>query len=576
MKYLLGVFLLFSFSFYSYSQKRVLTTYGLEGLDLSIPKFVKDSLEANKVARSIIGQLHALSYLGASLDSSKNDSTNYHFYFERGKVFKWVNLHPGNLPVEDQGNIDLSGRLFLNKPFNGKQLNNLFKRIINYYENRGYPFASVQLDSVSINSNNEINASLKLAKNSYYKVDSFLVKGNIKVSQRYLLNYLNIKEGQAYNENSISQISKRFREIPFLIEKKPHEIQFFEEGVKILVYPEKKRASRFDGILGLLTEEETGKIEFTGDIDLNLINSFNKGEKIGFNWRKLKGNSQDLNLDLEYPFIFNTDFGLGYHFKLFRRDTTFIDLSNRLGVNYSIGAAEYIDVFIENKSSRLLSKNSFLNNPQSLPNLGDVSINQFGVGYRVKRYDYLLNPTKGVGLATNFAVGTKRLEKIAALEEENPNIYDGIELNTIQYSALLDFSWFIKVGKRSTILLRTQSATIYSENIYQNELLRIGGLKILRGFDEESISASLYSVNTAEYRFLLDRNSFFSLFTDLAYYESEFVGTYSKDTPIGIGAGISFETKAGIFSFNYAIGQQQNNPLDFRAAKIHFGFINIF
>ena len=48
------------------------------------------------------------------------------------------------------------------------------------------------------------------------------------------------------------------------------------------------------------------------------------------------------------------------------------------------------------------------------------------------------------------------------------------------------------------------------------------------------------------------------------------------DQPIGYGAGISFETKAGIFSINYAIGQQKGNPPDMKAAKVHFGIVNRF
>ena len=48
------------------------------------------------------------------------------------------------------------------------------------------------------------------------------------------------------------------------------------------------------------------------------------------------------------------------------------------------------------------------------------------------------------------------------------------------------------------------------------------------------------------------------------------------DAPYGYGAGISFETKAGIFSINYAIGQQQGNPPDLKAARVHFGIVSSF
>src|SRR5690606_37052388 len=137
------------------------------------------------------------------------------------------------------------------------------------------------------------------------------------------------------------------------------------------------------------------------------------------------------------------------------------------------------------------------------------------------------------------------------------------------YNGYLKAQLFNALGERSTVLLGNQSALGHSESLFQNELLRIGGLKTLRGFDEESINASLYSIFTLEYRFLLDRNSYFSVFSDAAYYENKSQDTFIKDTPVGIGAGLSFETAAGIFTLNYALGRQFDNPFYFRAGKVH-------
>lgn len=98
---------------------------------------------------------------------------------------------------------------------------------------------------------------------------------------------------------------------------------------------------------------------------------------------------------------------------------------------------------------------------------------------------------------------------------------------------------------------------------------------MLRGFDEEAIFASLFSVVTLEYRFLLSKNSYFNLFYDAAYVENRADG-YENDFPFGFGAGLAFETKAGLFGVSYALGRQQSAPIDFRAAKIHFGYVNYF
>jgi len=98
----------------------------------------------------------------------------------------------------------------------------------------------------------------------------------------------------------------------------------------------------------------------------------------------------------------------------------------------------------------------------------------------------------------------------------------------------------------------------------------------LRGFDEESIYASSFSILTLEYRFILEQNSYLYVFGDGAWYENNEVSRYIQDTPFGFGAGISFETKAGIFSINYALGKQFSNPIELRSGKIHFGIVNYF
>jgi hemolysin activation/secretion protein len=129
---------------------------------------------------------------------------------------------------------------------------------------------------------------------------------------------------------------------------------------------------------------------------------------------------------------------------------------------------------------------------------------------------------------------------------------------------------------RSVILTAYHGSVFIGNEIFQNELFRLGGFQLLRGFDEQSIYASQYHVGTLEYHYLLSQNSFFYLFIDGSYVQNEIAIPVLNDFPYGIGAGVNFETKAGIFALSYAVGAQQNNPIEFRAAKIHFGYVNYF
>lgn len=66
------------------------------------------------------------------------------------------------------------------------------------------------------------------------------------------------------------------------------------------------------------------------------------------------------------------------------------------------------------------------------------------------------------------------------------------------------------------------------------------------------------------------------LFWNGAWYANTVRTPVISDRPYGFGAGLNFETGAGIFSLYYAVGRQFNNPVEFNKAKVHFGFVNYF
>jgi outer membrane protein assembly factor BamA len=532
--------------------------------ELALPQIKKE-------LSNVLAQLQQQAYLTATFDSIIIDSTHYHAFIDLGKTFQWTSLTNKNIDEEVLSKIGFRDKLYNNRPFNARQLKNFFKKIITYYENNGYPFAAIGLDSTKIN-DNKLSAQLFLEKNKLYKIDSVLIKGNARITSQYIKNYIRIKDGDFYNEESVRKISARIKELPFVTEEKPWKVVFTEKESKILLYLKKKQASRFDGILGVLPDDETGKLRLTGDLKLNLINSFHNGEKIEFNWRAIQENTQDLKFNVLYPFLVNTPLGLDYNFKLYKKDTTFIDVSHKIGLRYILKGSNYLKLFFHNKSSSLLSQAGF-STLTVLPSYADVSSQLYGLEIHNEKLDYLLNPRKGHQVTISGSLGNKTIKQNPQIDE---NLYEGLDLKSNLYNAELDANYYIPLSKRSVIKLASKNGYTFNENLFENELLRIGGLHTLRGFDEESIFASLYSIETIEYRYILEQNSFLYLFFDGAYYERDGVDKFEADRPFGFGAGMSFETKAGIFSISYAVGKQFDNPIEFKSAKVHFGFINFF
>ena len=76
---------------------------------------------------------------------------------------------------------------------------------------------------------------------------------------------------------------------------------------------------------------------------------------------------------------------------------------------------------------------------------------------------------------------------------------------------------------------------------------------------------------------MVGQNSYFYAFSDYAYLEDRRSGQPLKiDHPIGFGAGITFETGAGLFGISAAVGQTDDAPANFGNPKIHFGYVSVF
>lgn len=528
---------------------------------------------ALKEIDNVLYHLQLKGYLLASADSLIQDSLNITAIVSENKPYKWAYLKLGNLNPSLASKLGISEKLFFGKPFRYNEMAKAMNKIISYYENNGYPFASVSLDSLETR-DEQIKAVLNVEKNKFFKLDSLVIQGSSKINKKFLYRYLSIKEGMPYNEAAVMAISQKLKQLPFLYEKKPWRAQLTNKTNKLILFLDKKNTSQFDGIIGLLPDANTGKTVITGDVKLKLVNEiFRNGETFDLQFRRLQTQTLDFKGNVIYPYLFGTPAGLDYAIKIYRRDTTFIDVNNNFGLQYYYSGLNYFKVFYKQRVSNLIST-SGLANITTLPDYADISTSSYGAGIFYEKLDYRFNPHKGFSLTLNGQTGNRTIKKNPRVNEV---VYDKLLLRSTQYQLDGVINVFIRLYKNNVLRLGAQGATVFGNStIFRNELLRIGGLRTLRGFDEESIFASSYVIPTIEYRFLFAQNSNILLFAEGAWYENTSNNSYLKDTPVSVGAGINFETKAGILSLNYALGNQFGNGFDIRSGKIHFGLVALF
>ncbi len=511
-------------------------------------------------------------FITARIDSIVEDSMNLKAYYFQGDKYELNSLSKGNISNDIIRESGVAKLIKDKKVFSQKHLATVFEKTIKWAENNGYPFAEIALDSISIDSN-KIDASLQLTLNKKITIDSLVFKNKLKIAPSYIYHLLGIKPGDIYNEKLIKSIAKRISESQFLKEIKDVETGFYNSEATLYLYLDKQKNNQFDGILGLLPNNvSTGKIMVTGDVRLKLVNVFGRAEQIDLNWRKLELSSQDLRLGFNYPYLFNTAFGIDFNFTLYKKDTLYLNLNTKFGIQYLFTPNHWMKAVYQNRSSSMLSSTGFEHALQ-LPSYLDFSTDMYGLEYHISALDYYFNPTKGYSINANASGGTRKIKKNPSV---NAVLYDSLKLQTSVFDGSLDVSFFQPLLKRTTLLIRSSSSKIFNNNILENEQFRIGGLKSLKGFDEESIVASAYSILNVEFRYLLDQNSYLGLYWNGAYYEGTTAGKLKHDLPWGIGAGLSFETRAGIFSVYYSLGAENNSSLSIKNSKIHFGLVSLF
>jgi outer membrane protein assembly factor BamA len=529
--------------------------------------------EAYKELESIILTLQYKGYLLASADTIYSDSSTVNALVSENGLFKTAYLKLGNLNPTLASKLGISEKLYFNKPFRYKEVARSLEKIILYYENNGYPFASVSLDSVTTQ-DNKLSAILNVKKNKYFKIDSIKIAGTAKVNHGFLNRYLSVKPGMPYNEEVMRSISQKIRQLPFVTEKQTQRVQLTERTNKLILFLDKKDASQFDGIIGLLPDADTKKTVITGDVKLKLVNGvLRNGETFDLEWRRLRTQTQDFNGHVVYPFLFGTPIGVDYTLKIYRKDTTFIDINNNIGLQYYFNGLNNFKIFYKQRTTSLIST-SGLDYATTLPDYADISTSSYGAGIFLEKLDYRFNPRKGFSITINGQIGNRDIKKNPKVNEA---VYNGLLLRSTQFQFDGNIAYYIHLQGNSVLKFGLQGASVFGNStIFKNELFRIGGLKTLRGFDEETIYASTYFIPTMEYRFLFAKNSNLLLFAEGAWYENNSNGKYVKDVPVSVGAGVNFETKAGILSLNYALGNQFGNGFDLRNGKIHFGLTALF
>jgi outer membrane protein assembly factor BamA len=537
----------------------------------------------------LVPLLQGKGYFTASVDSVNYGPGSATIRLYLGRAWRWASIDTRHVDPSLLAAVAWNPRSFTHRVLDFRQFQARQQLMLDYLENNGYPFARISLDSISLKDSGEVAAMLNVDKGPLYRIDSIRVYGPAKISNDFLQRYLSIPNGSIYRKDRLEAISKKLMELPYVQEQQPWNLTMLGAGSIINLYLKPKKSSEINALVGFLPSSDPvlgNKVLITGEATVALKNALGNGEDIGLNWQQLQAGSPRLNLLFNQPYLFHSPFGLNTTFDLYKQDSSYININLMLGAQYALSPTNSGSVFIQEASSNLLNVDTLnIIASHTLPATADINAVSVGVTYDWNNTNYRFNPRKGNELSLLSSVGTKTVKEnalIAQLKDPNApdfnfaSLYDTVKRHSYQFLARLSAAHYFPLSRASTLKLGANGGFFSSPKTYRNELFLIGGYRLLRGFDEQSILASQYAVGTLEYRYLVGINSYLFTFTDVGWAKNDVPGYHLNNTFIGAGLGMAFETKAGVFNISYALGKRDDTNFNFHDAKIHLGYVSFF
>ena len=559
---------------------------GPEAFTFPIP----DSAAAPAFCARLLQFFREKSFLAASFDSRDGSPPRW---LTLGPAMRWVRIRPA--PGADIRWLAAAG--FREKDFSARPLDHAAllraqEKLLETAENAGYPFAAIWLDSIEPGADGGVSATLQLAHNQYFAFGKIKLRGDLRLPRGYLPHYLGLREDSPYSRAKILRVPARLRDLPFVEMTANPSVTFAGSEAVPNLFLKRKKAGRFDFIIGLLprTNATDGQVLLTGNLNAQFQNALGWGEKFSAELERLRPETQKLDVQISVPYLAGLPFGAEGRLGIFRRDSTWVDAMSDAGVQYFFEGTDRVKFFWENKSTFLQKVDTAaIRETRRLPANLDFRTNSFGLETVLSRLDYRFNPRQGwtfAGLATAGFSTVRRnniIENIADADDPNfsfSTLYDSLAVRAARFRLEGRAEIYLPVFERSTVKIAARGGALLSpaRPVFANEQYRLGGNKLMRGFDEESLFATRFVVATLEYRLLIGQNSWLAAFADGGYLENLTDRTRAFLRPLGLGAGMTFETRAGIFGISMAVGSRQigQEAVDFRAAKFHLGYVSLF
>jgi hypothetical protein len=477
------------------------------------------------------------------LEQKKINDSSFVFQYRLGNLVQTNTIYIGKLTAEEKSLLQEENDSLI---IITSEVENFMKSKMALLEKKGYLLANLKLVNQRRKENNLLS-DLHLKLNSKRKITDIVIVGYDKFPNGIKKAITKKAKKATFNQENLKQINEEFSKLQFVNQLKYPEILFTTDSTKIFVYLEKSKPNKFDGFIGFSNDDKS-KLTFNGYLDLQLQNILNSGEKFNLYWKN-DGNSQtSFNLGTEIPYLFKSPIGIKANLRIFKQDSTFQNTITDLNLGY---------YFSYNTKAYLGYQKT---NSVDIQNTNSFSLNDFTNTFFTSSFEH-------VNYATDNFIFPERTKVFAKVGLGNRSISSA---KSNQFFGQLEFSHYFELNQKNSIFIKNQSYYLQSDSYIINELYRFGGINSIRGFNENSLQANVFSGIMAEYRYLVAQNLYVHSITDYGYFQDK--TSDIDDKLLGLGFGFGLFTKNGLFNLIYANGSTSDQAIKLSNSIVHISF----
>ena len=433
------------------------------------------------------------------------------------------------------------------------------KRRLKNLQDNGHPFAYFRLDTIGYR--------FRTARFCGY-LDAgppvlngpLVVHGDSGISVPLVGRWIRFLPGRNFSVSVADRVPEVLKSLPFVQSIQPPELEWFGNQAIMHVYLRKRFPNSLNGIVGLLPGQGTDrKLLLTGNLDAAFSNLFNRGMAFSLRWSRFAPASQQAFLALDHPFLTESGMGVSGKFEFIRQDSLYFSRKSSLEILLPMGPNWQVKTGIQLLQSSERSPNEVYSRSQSVSSL------VLGIDLPEGPPDRI-NPG-GRSFSLRVVPGYKTRNQTGQKVS-----FSQLEIRCRAKNVLFHNRKRFWLRGSADVGLTSSSGLLLADQF------RIGGLRSLRGFNENQFFSTAHLLLGIQPAWLFESGFLFSFFTESLSFQPD-PGLFSFKRlrqVLGFGFSADFEAGPNLIQISIANGWSGNEPPDAASTKIHFGYVTRF